>query len=153
MLRQSSAHHMRLEASTISLLHSQSWFVLLHKRHITGPLASCWTVSAVLRLHISRNILRGSPPHCKRAGNSQHIQTLAFVARTLLDCLEKGVPPGAPQAGQKVPARAARSPAAAPARVLTVNDFLFATGLDNVNLFQLLRHARSHMLCNGSWNM
>lgn len=87
-----------------------------------------------------------SLPHCfQRTGNSQHIQTLAFVAQTLLDCLEKGIPPGGSRAGRNGAARAAGSSAALPARVLTVNDFLFATGLDNVNLFQLLRHALLHV--------
>jgi chromosome transmission fidelity protein 1 len=32
--------------------------------------------------------------------------------------------------------------ASAPARAVTVNDFLFSTGLDNVNMFQLVRHVK-----------
>jgi len=81
-----------------------------------------------------------------RAGNSRHIQTLLGLARTLLGCLEAGLP-------DRPPCAAAQRPTARPGgpgsedpttRVLTVNDFLFATGLDNINLFQLLRRAARH---------
>lgn len=81
--------------------------------------------------------------HAWRAGNSRHIQTLIGLASALLGCLEAGLPVRAPcgtQLGPPTPLMGARADAAA-ARVLTVNDFLFATGLDNINFFQLLRRA------------
>lgn len=56
------------------------------------------------------------------AGNSKHIQSLIALATTLYDCLEqdKGSMPAA-------------------AQILTINDFLFSKGLDNLNLFRLIR--------------
>ena len=56
------------------------------------------------------------------AGNSKHIQSLVALAMTLYDCLE--------QDGRDKPAAA---------QILTVNDFLFSKGLDNLNLFRLIR--------------
>ncbi|KAK9843489.1 hypothetical protein WJX81_005623 [Elliptochloris bilobata] len=105
--------------------------------------------SAVLRAPQAAASLRALSAYHKRfrgclaPGNSQHIQTLTLLARTLLDTLEKGLPSTKPRAGQLgPPATTGGNPTAAPARVLTVNDFLFATGLDNINLFQLLRYLR-----------
>ncbi len=57
------------------------------------------------------------------SGNSKHIQSLIVLASTLHGCLERqqGGEPRAPQ-------------------ILTVNDFLFSKGLDNLNLFRLIRY-------------
>ena len=62
------------------------------------------------------------------SGNSKHIQSLMALVATLHSCLEpqQGGEPGAPQ-------------------ILTVNDFLFSRGLDNLNLFRLIRYVlRQH---------
>ena len=62
------------------------------------------------------------------SGNSKHIQSLIALVATLHGCLEpqQGGEPRAPQ-------------------ILTVNDFLFSKGLDNLNLFRLIRYAlRQH---------
>ena len=56
------------------------------------------------------------------AGNSKHIQSLIALATTLHGCLEQGM-----------------EEKAAAAQILTVNDFLFSKGLDNLNLFRLIR--------------
>ena len=57
------------------------------------------------------------------AGNSKHIQTLISLATLLLASLGRAD-------GQH-----------APARLQTVNGFLFSAGLDNMNLFRLMRFA------------
>ena len=56
------------------------------------------------------------------SGNSKHIQSLIALVATLHGCLEpqQGGEPRAPQ-------------------IHTVNDFLFSKGLDNLNLFRLIR--------------
>lgn len=75
-------------------------------------------------------------------GNIKHIQTIISLAKALHACLESGLSSGPPSATlQRPPGKARVAPAAELTRVLTVNDFLFATGLDNINLFQLLRCA------------
>lgn len=56
------------------------------------------------------------------AGNSKHIQSLIALATTLHGCLERR-----------------QEATAASAQILTVNDFLFSKGLDNLNLFRLIR--------------
>ncbi|CAK0764311.1 hypothetical protein CVIRNUC_003145 [Coccomyxa viridis] len=58
-------------------------------------------------------------------GNSKHIQSLIVLTSTLHGCLERqrGGEPRAPQ-------------------IVTVNDFLFSKGLDNLNLFRLIRYVR-----------
>ena len=56
------------------------------------------------------------------AGNSKHIQSLIGLATTLHGCLERR-----------------QEATAASAHILTVNDFLFSKGLDNLNLFRLIR--------------
>ena len=57
------------------------------------------------------------------AGNSKHIQSLIALATVLHDCLEQD-----------------KSSTPAAAQILTVNNFLFSKGLDNLNLFRLIRH-------------
>lgn len=58
---------------------------------------------------------------CWLAGNSRHIQALLGLARALRTTLEQPVP------GQQ--------------RIQRVNDFLFSSALDGVNMFKLLRYA------------
>ena len=60
-------------------------------------------------------------------GNSKHIQSLIALASTLHSCLEQG-----------------RDAKKAAAQILTVNDFLFSKGLDNLNMFRLIRSALKH---------
>jgi hypothetical protein len=55
-------------------------------------------------------------------GNSKHIQSLVALATTLHGCLELR-----------------QEAIAASAQMLTVNDFLFSKGLDNLNFFRLIR--------------
>ena len=57
------------------------------------------------------------------SGNSKHIQSLIALVAALHGCLalQQGGAPLAPQ-------------------LLTVNDFLFSKGLDNLNLFRLIRY-------------
>ena len=57
------------------------------------------------------------------SGNSKHIQSLIALVATLHGCLE-------PQQGGEP-----RMP-----QILTVNEFLFSKGLDNLNLFRLIRY-------------
>lgn len=63
------------------------------------------------------------------AGNARHLQALLAAATKLGAFLR---PQAAAGAG-------GRSGAASEARAMTVNDFLFAAGLDHVNLFSLIR--------------
>lgn len=56
------------------------------------------------------------------AGNSKHIQSLIALVTTLYGCLYRDGEDGK-----------------AAAQILTVNDFLFSKGLDNLNLFRLIR--------------
>ena len=133
-------------ADSIILVRLMPWLAPGPGCRIQGHVHRGLTAAASLAKSLPYIKFLCSLPECfPRTGNSQHIQTLAFVAQTLLDCLEKSVPPGAPRASQNGAGRAAGSSGAVPARVLTVNDFLFATGLDNVNLFQLLRRALLHV--------
>jgi chromosome transmission fidelity protein 1 len=65
--------------------------------------------------------------------NAKNVQALMRAA----DALAKSAGGGAARASQ-----APSSAAAAAAKAVTVNDFLFSTGLDNVNMFQLVRHVK-----------
>jgi chromosome transmission fidelity protein 1 len=65
-------------------------------------------------------------------GNARHIQMLIRAAETLATAAAGG--------GNRVGgARGAAAQPQSQARAVTVNDFLFASGLDNVNLFKLVR--------------
>jgi chromosome transmission fidelity protein 1 len=68
-------------------------------------------------------------------GNARNIQSLLRVAEALARAAAPPAPaPAAP------PAAAAAPPPGG--RALTVNDFLFSTGLDNVNMFRLVGYVR-----------
>ena len=65
---------------------------------------------------------------------------LIYVTETLLSHLQAKSPDGAPQPGKPSTASQAAAEKAGPSpSVSKVNDFLFLTGLDNVNLFRLVR--------------
>jgi chromosome transmission fidelity protein 1 len=66
-------------------------------------------------------------------GNARNVQALIRAAGALERAAAGGLGAGAANGGA--------APANAP-RAVTVNDFLFATGLDNVNLLRLARYAR-----------
>ncbi|KAK9816819.1 hypothetical protein WJX72_005361 [[Myrmecia] bisecta] len=68
-------------------------------------------------------------------GNSKHIQTLLQLAQSLLDGLTS-------PAGMTVGSGPARSTAASQLCIQTVNEFLFSTGLDNVNMFRIGRYVK-----------
>lgn len=73
------------------------------------------------------------------AGNSKHIQTLTSLASLLLAALGGGSG-AAGEACGRVGAQQQQQPA----RLQTVNDFLFSAGLDNINLFRLIRRAAGY---------
>ena len=71
---------------------------------------------------------------CSSAGNSRHIQALVTLAGALRSTVQQAVPEQQ--------------------RIQTVNDFLFRTAMDGVNMFKLLRSAASphccpHVHCQG----
>ena len=75
------------------------------------------------------------------SGNDQNIQMLIYVAETLLSHLQ-ATSNGTPRPGRPSPLAASQAAAeqAGPSPSISkVNDFLFVTGLDNVNLFRLVR--------------
>jgi hypothetical protein len=67
-------------------------------------------------------------------GNARHLRALLAAATKLSVFLQEpqGIRPGSS-------AGTAPAPAAAAGRAMTVNDFLFAAGLDHVNMFSLVR--------------
>ena len=64
------------------------------------------------------------------AGNSMHIQTLTSLATLLLATLSSAA---------ALAKSSCQGTAQPPARLQTVNGFLFSAGLDNINLFRLIR--------------
>ncbi|CAG9464272.1 unnamed protein product [Pedinophyceae sp. YPF-701] len=68
--------------------------------------------------------------------NLKYLRTMELVAGKLLDAANGGKPARAPDAGRS-DATARGSEAAQ-----TINAFLFASGLDNVNMFKLMRYMR-----------
>ena len=82
------------------------------------PLIIMTTPSVANQVSMQGSVRAG---HAGCAGNSKHIQTLISLASLLLASLS-----GA-------------DGKAAPARLQTVNGFLFSAGLDNINIFRLMR--------------
>jgi hypothetical protein len=72
------------------------------------------------------------------AGNSKHIQTLTSLATLLLAALRGNG--GA--SGEPCSRAGGVQQQQQPAALQTVNDFLFSAGLDNINLFRLIRRAQ-----------
>ena len=68
------------------------------------------------------------------AGNSRHLQTLLLVCAKLLRYLGERSPPAPAGVG----CRGVKA-ATAGATVNAVNNFLFAAGLDDINMFRLIR--------------
>lgn len=71
-------------------------------------------------------------PH---AGNARHLQTLMTAAQKLGSFLQQAAAGGDGGGG----GNGGTTVHAAAAKALSVNDFLFAVGLDNLNLFSVLR--------------
>ena len=77
----------------------------------------------------------------RHAGNSRHVQTLLLVCAKLFQFL--GERPGNRPEAEQMPLRSRNIEVpAVDAVVFTVNDFLFASGLDDVNMFRLTRCAQ-----------
>ena len=82
----------------------------------------------------------GSSRHCSHtcagvgAGNSRHLQTLLLVCSKLLRFLGEQSPSTPAFTASRKLEGAGRA-----ASVLTVNDFLFTAGLDDINMFRLIR--------------
>lgn len=71
--------------------------------------------------------------------NARNVQALMRAAAALAKSAG-----GSGTAGANAPTATTTATASAPptAKAVTVNDFLFSTGLDNVNMFQLVRHVK-----------
>ena len=72
------------------------------------------------------------------AGNSRHIQSIISLAAALRSALQTSEVTGAHKAQH---AQQAQQSQHTPQQVQTVNDFLFRTQLDGINMFKLVRSA------------
>ncbi len=76
--------------------------------------------------------------------NLYYINILISVIKRLAGTTKKLFPPAQPSAAEAGSA----GPAQPSTSIMNVNDFLFKSGLDNINLFKLKRHVNETNLVN-----